>query len=164
MIQIIQYSFIVLALTGIGVLVKTRNLIHAVYALALVLISLAGIYVLLNAELLAIVQILLYAGGIVVLLIFGVMMTRRGKDESMVVKSKNSVLALILSSAVFAMLVYVFNTIPIAASAPNSNESQIQEIGISFLTEHIVAFELIAFVLLVALVGASYLAKMSSHE
>lgn len=164
MIQIIQYFFIVLALIGVVVIVKTRNLIHAVYALALILISLAGIYVLLNAELLAIVQILLYAGGVVILLIFGVMMAKRGNDTTDLARSKNSILALILSSAVFAALVYVFSSISIPESGTSSSESQIQEIGISFLTEHIVAFELIAFVLLVALVGASYLAKMSSNE
>lgn len=164
MIQIIQYFFLVLALIGIGVIVKTSNVVHAAYALALVLVSLAGIYVLLNAELLAIVQILLYAGGVVILLMFGVMMTNRGKTTKLISQSKNSFLALILSSAVFTGLVYLFSNMPEVASGLNQSKSQIQEIGISFLTEHIVAFELIAFVLLVALVGAAYLAKISSNE
>ncbi|MEP5612550.1 MAG: NADH-quinone oxidoreductase subunit J [Cyclobacteriaceae bacterium] len=164
MIQVIQFFFLILALIGIAMIVKTSNVVHAAYSLALVLVSLAGIYVLLNAELLAIVQILLYAGGVVILLMFGVMMTNKGKTTKLISRSKNSFLALILSSTIFAGLVYLFTDISEVASDLDPSKSQIQEIGISFLTEHIVAFELIAFVLLVALVGASYLAKMSSNE
>ncbi len=163
MIQFIQIVFFLLTLIGVGVIVSTKNVIHSVYALALVLVSLAGIYVLLNAELLAIVQILLYAGGVVILLVFGVMMTRRGSGETLISESKNSILALIISLAIFLLLVYLFSNAEVEAVNISSID-QVKEIGVSFLTDHIVAFELIAFVLLVALVGAAYLAKMSSNE
>jgi len=157
----IQICFFVLTLIGVGMIVLSKNVIHAAYALALVLASLAGIYVLLNAELLAVVQILLYAGGVVILLIFGVMMSNRLKGEKLITGSKNSFLAFLLSVFIFYGLVYLLSEVsPKSGSTDEGN--QIQAIGISFLTDHIVAFELIAFVLLVALVGASYLAKMSS--
>ncbi len=164
MSEFVQFFFFLLTLIGVGVIVSTKNVVHAAYALALVLVSLAGIYVLLNAELLAIVQILLYAGGVVILLVFGVMMTRRGSEDVLVSESKNSILALALSLAIFSLLVYVFSEATFESFESTITSDQVREIGVSFLTNHIVAFELIAFVLLVALVGASYLAKMSSND
>lgn len=160
----LQFFFFLLTLAGVGVIVSTKNVIHAVYALALILVSLAGIYVLLNAELLAIVQILLYAGGVVILLVFGVMMTKRSNGNKPTSESRNSILALVLSLVVFSLFVYLFSNASFEAVSAGVTVDQIKEIGVSFLTDHIVAFELIAFVLLVALVGASYLAKMSSNE
>lgn len=164
MIAIIQIVLFLLALIGVGIIVLSKNVIHAAYALALVLVSLAGIYVLLNAELLAVVQILLYAGGVIILLVFGVMMTNRLKGSKLLSENKNVLAAALLSSGVFSSLSYLLSKVPSSAQGSIEVENQIESIGISFLTEHIVAFELIAFVLLVALVGASYLAKMSSDE
>lgn len=153
-----------MALLGVGVIVVSKNVVHAAYALALVLVSMAGIYVLLNAELLAVVQILLYAGGVVILLVFGVMMTNRLKSGKLLTESKNSILAAILGLSVFSAMIYLLSNIPIENDAIEMSVNQIEKIGMFFLTQHIVAFELIAFVLLVALVGASYLAKMSSDD
>ena len=139
-------------------------MVHAAYALGLALLGIAGVYVLLNAELLAVVQILLYAGGVVILLVFGVMMTNRLRGEKVLSGTRNHFLNGLIAISLFGFLVYLiaqydFSTIP-ASEVGN----QVESIGISFLTEHIVAFELIAFILLVALVGASYFAKMSSDE
>jgi NADH-quinone oxidoreductase subunit J len=152
-----------MTLIGVGIIIKTNNVIHAAYALGLVLISLAGIYVLLNAELLAVVQILLYAGGVVILLIFGVMMTNRKSDEGLNVKSQHVFLASLLSISILFVFTYLFSGISVEKQ-DEASVNQIHEIGLAFLTDHIVAFELIAFILLVALVGASYLAKVSSDE
>ncbi len=145
-------------------IVSTKNVIHAAYALALVLIGIAGIYVLLNAELLAVVQILLYAGGVVILLVFGVMMTSRLRGERLLSESKNVVLGAALTILIFAGLSYLIANHSFSAVLPSQKQDQVKQIGISFLTQHIVAFELIAFVLLVALVGAAYLAKVSRNE
>lgn len=160
---IVQVVFFGLVLIGIGVIVRTKNVIHAAYSLALVLVGLAGIYVLLNTELLAVVQLLLYAGGVAVLLVFGVMMTNRDHGE-LITKSRNSVLAAILALAIFSGLTYLITDSRIDEKPNVGSGNQVEQIGISFLTEHIVAFELIAFILLVALAGASYLAKMSADE
>lgn len=164
MIMIIQIVLAALVIFGVAIIVVSRNVIHAAYALALVLISLAGVYVLLNAELLAVVQILLYAGGVIILLVFGVMMTNRINGNALLSESKNVIVASLLSITVFSSLSYVISEISFGTDKPVFVENQMESIGISFLTEHIVAFELIAFVLLLALVGASYLAKMSSDE
>lgn len=150
-------------LTGVSIILFTRNIIHAAYSLCLALIGIAGVYVLLMSELLAVVQVMLYAGGVVILLAFGVMMTNRLRGEKVLSGSRNQIVGAILATGLFGGLSYLissatFNTRPV------NEQDQIESIGISFLTDHIVAFELIAFILLVALVGAAYLAKNAANE
>ena len=164
MIMIIQIGLFAMILGGVAIIIFSKNIVHAAYALALVLMGLAGIYVLLNAELLAIVQILLYAVGVVILLVFGVMITNRLKGGKLLSESRNTIIAFLLSTSIFTGLVYLLSQISIERDSGIKGENQIQAIGMAFLTNHIVAFELIAFVLLVVLVGASYLAKMSSDD
>ena len=153
-----------MVLVGMTTIVVTKNVVHAAYALGLLLLGIAGVYVLLNAELLAVVQILLYAGGVVILLVFGVMMTTRLKGDKVLSASKSEVLAAVISLSLFAFFITVINSHDFELSGSHETSNQLELIGIAFLTEHLVAFELIAFILLVALVGASYLAKMSSDE
>lgn len=153
-----------LILLGVGIIISTKNVIHAAYALALVLIGIAGIYVLLNAELLAVVQILLYAGGVVILLVFGVMMTSSLRGERLLSESKNVFLGAVLSILIFVGISYLIANHSFSNALPTLEQDQVKQIGVSFLTQHIVAFELIAFVLLVALIGAAYLAKVSRNE
>lgn len=162
--MIVAIVLFLLIFLGVGMIVSTKNVIHAAYALALVLIGIAGIYVLLNAELLAVVQILLYAGGVVILLVFGVMITSRLRGERLLSESKNVVLGAALTILIFAGLSYLIANHSFSGVLPSQKQDQVKQIGISFLTQHIVAFELIAFVLLVALVGAAYLAKVSRNE
>jgi len=144
-------------------MIFTKNLAHAAYALCLTLIGIAGIYVLLAAELLAVVQIMLYAGGVVILLAFGIMMTNRLKGDKVLSDSRNQILGAIISIAVFAGLCYLISSWSISLPEP-SDQNQVKAIGLAFLTDHIVAFELIAFILLVAFVGAAYLSKNAANE
>ena len=151
-------------LLGVGIILVTRNIVHAAYALALSLVGMAGVFVLLNAQFLAVVQLLLYAGGVVILLAFGIMMTNRLRGEKVVSEVKNRFLGGVISIGVFGLLSYVIQDYEFVTSYPVSSNNQVKLIGISFLKDHIVAFELIAFILLVVLVGASYLAKSAADE
>lgn len=153
-----------MVLLGVGVIVVSKNIIHAAYALALCLLGIAGMYVFLDAAFMAVVQILLYAGGVVILLVFGVMMTNRLRGEKVVSGTRNQVLGAVVSFGVFGVLVYLISLGNFQYQSSASQVDQVKQIGLLFLTEHLVAFELIAFVLLVALVGAAYLAKQSSNE
>lgn len=163
MIILIQIVLLVFTLFGLGIIVYTKNIVHAAYALCMTLIGVAGIYVILMSELLAVVQIMLYAGGVVILLAFGVMMTNRLRGERVTSKSTNIVLGAIISLGLFSLLAYLISSASFTISQVEAKD-QIREIGVSFLTDHVVAFELVAFILLVALVGASYMAKMADNE
>lgn len=160
---LIQISLLTFTVIGIAMIIYTKNVIHAAYALCLTLISIAGIYVLLLSELLAVVQIMLYAGGVIILLVFGVMMTNRLRGEKVVSESKNVFLGALISIGLLSIFSYLISNTSFDASSVEAT-NQIDQIGVSFLTEHVVAFELIAFILLVALVGAAYLAKMASDD
>lgn len=161
---IIQIFLLIITLAGVGIILFTRNIVHAAYALCLTLLGIAGVYVLLMSELLAVVQIMLYAGGVVILLAFGVMMTNRLRGEKVLSDSSNHWAGRIIALAIFSGLSYLISTTSFQSYPKVAGENQITRIGIGFLTDHIVAFELIAFVLLVALVGAAYLAKNAANE
>ncbi|MEO9869261.1 NADH-quinone oxidoreductase subunit J family protein [Ekhidna sp.] len=163
MIITIQIFLVLVVLLGVGVILATKNIIHAAYALCLSLVGIAGIYVILMSELLAVVQIMLYAGGVVILLAFGVMMTNRLRGEKVLSGSRNQLLGAMISLILFGSLVFFISNTSFTVSE-NLKQDQVKKIGVSFLTEHIVAFELIAFVLLVALIGAAYLAKAATDE
>ena len=157
---------LILLIVALGclVIVVTRNIVHAAYALALTLTGVAGMYVLLNAELLAVTQILIYAGGVVILLAFGIMLTNRVSSQKVITESKNKGIGGLIAITTFVGTSMLFYHAEFDVRAASSSGDPIEQIGISFLTDHIVAFELIALILLVALVGAAYLAKMSADE
>ncbi|MDF2670937.1 MAG: NuoJ, partial [Paenibacillus sp.] len=75
------FIFALFAIGGAIFMVSFTKVVHMVVALAVTFISLAGLYVLLNAEFLAFVQILIYAGAISILMIFGIMMTQHKKED-----------------------------------------------------------------------------------
>ncbi|MDE0470926.1 MAG: NADH-quinone oxidoreductase subunit J [Ekhidna sp.] len=164
MIGIIHVLIIVSILLGVSIIVWSNNIIHAAYALALTLTGTAGMYVLMDAELLAVVQILVYAGGVVVLLSLGVMLTNRLRGESVVTGSRNKWIGAIISTMIFLGFSALIQSTDLRAGKVQVASDPIEQIGVALLTEHLLAFELIAFILLVALVGAAYLAKMSSDE
>ena len=141
----------------------TRNIIRAAFALVISLLGIAAIYVLLNAELMAVVQILIYAGGIIVLLIFGIMLTKRVSDEGVISEHRNVILGSALAAILLGLITWgIFQSGLVWEGEPNTVD-QVRAIGISFMTDYLLSFEVIAFLLLVALVGASYLAKRSGN-
>jgi len=164
MIFVIHIFIATIIILGVAIIALSRNVIHAAYALALTLVGVAGLYVLMSAELLAVVQLLIYAGGVVILMSFGIMLTQRLSNEQVLSESRNKILGFIVSLAIFIGLSYLISKADFRFDEVPTGDSTIERIGVSFLTDHLVAFELIAFILLVALVGAAYIAKMSADE
>lgn len=158
MIALVSLLFAVFVVTGTIIILFTKNVVHAVYALALTVVGIAAIYVLLNAELIAVVQILIYGGGVVILMAFGIMMSARPQAAKIVSETKNRLLGGVIAAIAFVLLLVAFSAIE-PKDEHDASLNQVQAIGKSFLLDHLVAFELIAFVLLVTLVGAGYLAK-----
>ncbi|MEQ8580593.1 MAG: NADH-quinone oxidoreductase subunit J [Marinoscillum sp.] len=145
-------------------LLFTNNIIRAAFAFVISLLGLAAVYVLLHAELMAVVQIMIYAGGVIVLLIFGIMLTKRVSEAGVFTQHRGVVLGGAVSTVFFLLLVKWI--LAAGLKWPNvevSGQDQVRKIGILFLTDHLIAFEVIAFLLLVALVGAAFLAKKSGN-
>jgi len=140
----------------------TKNAVHAVFLLTLVFLGVAGVYFASNAEFVAVTQILVYIGGILILFMFGLMLTRRIDGGKLVTENTRIFPAIILGIALLATILYpLLDGFPVftkPALLPVPEYSTTQQIGIKFLTDHLIGLELAAILLLVALVGAAFLA------
>ena len=144
-------------------LIFTENLIYAAFLLALCLLSIAGFYVIYNASFLAVIQILIYAAGILILIAFGIMLTNRSPDGKVIVGYHLLFFGSLVTLGMALLIYALMGSSTIGPHEIIQTTGQVKEIGLRFLTQYILAFELIAFLLLVVLVGASYLGKKSQH-
>ena len=163
MANIWMYFFgLLIFISGLS-LIFTKNLIYAAFLLALCLLSISGLYIVYNANFLAVIQILIYAGGVLILLAFGIMLTNRSPEGKVSVRNHLLFYGALVTLSM-SLIVYELMDFPsILVHDFYQTTGQIREIGVRFLTQYILAFELIAYLLLVVLVGASYLGKKSQH-
>jgi NADH-quinone oxidoreductase subunit J len=138
--------------------VLARNLFHAVLWLALALVGTAGLFVLLHAEFLAAVQVLLYAGGVVTIVVFAIMLTERLVGGSLRQTNRGVLGGVIAAAAVFAGLAGTILRAPRIPSGP-APDLTTAALGRSVLTDWVLAFELLGVLLVAALLGALYLAR-----
>lgn len=157
------------AASALGVVVF-RSLVRAAVALLFALLSIAVIYFLLGAEFLGAVQLMVYVGGTLVLVVFGIMMTNTGPTLGQRVKGIEWLLGIGLVLGLFTALVVA----SLGLAKPNSDTEPlpgIQRIGLSFLgasepgqTAFLLPFEIVSVHLLVVLVAAAYLARAKKAE
>lgn len=158
MIDILFYIICGLACLSAGFILFTKNILYAAFALVVTLLCIAAIYIFSNAEFIAVSQIMIYVGGIIVLVIFGIMLTAKIRDEKAIVGSHNRFLALVSSLAIFIMLISVIGTINFTQYEVISG-SNINKIGDGIMTDYLLPFELTAVLLLIALIGATAIAS-----
>ena len=148
----------VIIICGLLLLI-VKNIMHGAYMLLLILLAIAGVFISLGAEFLAVSQLIVYVGGILVLLIFGIMLTTRISDGAVRTTNHQLLLGMVLGIGVF-MLIAIWVTPLFEMDSPNEFEMfSIQEIGMSLLSEYLILFEAIGLLLLVVLVGAAFIAK-----
>lgn len=164
MSKVIFFVFATMVALPVIYLVFTRNIIRAAFAAACSLLGIAALYVLLSAEFIAVVQILIYVGGITVLLIFGIMLTKRIDSGGVFTAHRGVFVGIAAFLGFLLVLSKLIFTSGMELSPDNAETGdQVRQIGVLYLTDHLLAFELVAFVLLVALVGAAFLAKKSNN-
>jgi NADH-quinone oxidoreductase subunit J len=156
-----DYVFWVFAILTVGsaaVVVLARSLIYNAFALLFTFFGVAGLYVLLGADFLAAAQLLIYVGGIMVLLLFGVMLTHRLTDLDLRSETTQMVPGLIVGVGLFTIVAAVaFKTQWPEAVRPLGPTTS--DIGRMFLGEYLLAFEAASVLLLVALVGAAMIVR-----
>jgi NADH:ubiquinone oxidoreductase subunit 6 (subunit J) len=157
LIMLYIFEFIA-AVSAIGILLS-KNLFKATLLLLMCLISIAGIYVLCFAEFVAVTQILIYAGGIVVVLLFAIMLTQKKSDKAMSVEHTNIFSGIAIAGALFFLLAKSVLTETKNLGAGSSLSADAPEIGKNLITNFALPFELIGIVLLVALIGAAIMAS-----
>ena len=148
-----------------GVMVVTvKNIIHAALWLIASFFSVASLYLLMEAEFLAIVQVLVYVGAISILILFAIMLTRHVTGEGVRQLYRRWWIALIVAAALFGVLIvptvlnYQWSTVAPAANGQPTPISSSVEIGTAFMREYLLPFEVASVLLLVALVGAIVIA------
>jgi NADH-quinone oxidoreductase subunit J len=155
------FVFWVFAIVTVGsaaVVVLARTLIYSAFSLLFTFFGVAGLYVLLGADFLAATQLLIYVGGILVLLLFGVMLTHKIYDLDLKTGTTQLVPGLIVALGLFVIL----STTAVRTSwmstlrppAPTTSE-----IGRLFLGQYLLPFEAASVLLLVALVGAAMIVR-----
>jgi NADH-quinone oxidoreductase subunit J len=156
--------FFVLALTAICgaiFMISLIRVVHMVIALALTFISLGGIYITLDAEFVGWVQVLIYAGAVTILMIFGIMMTRhRGEDEAEPRRPWHNALLFVGALALFGILFYVIQNASFTPqNAPVDPKDNTLQIGRLLFNQYVIPFEIMSVLLTVAFIGAIVVAK-----
>lgn len=154
----IFYLLAGLVLVSAGGVAFSRNILHSAFALLGTLGGVAGLYLYLGADFVGVVQILIYVGGILVLLLFAVLLTNRIGD----VKITNASVGLLAGAGAAAVVLVPLAKLAITGpwkltEAPATPSTQ--RLGDAFLTEYLLVFELASVILLMALVGAMVLAR-----
>lgn len=158
--DIIFYFFALVTLVSAGIVVFSRNIIYSAFSLMFTFFGVAGIYVLLNADFLAIVQLLIYVGGILVLLIFGVMLTNKVINVDIKTGTMQTLPASLLVAMTAGSLCGVFYATDwkVVQSVPQMDTTT-NKLGEMFMTTYLLPFEVASVVLLVALIGAALIAR-----
>jgi len=139
--------------------VLSKNLFHAVLWLALALTGTAGVFLLLEAEFIAWVQLLLYAGGIVTIVVFAIVVTERLVGERISQTSRRIAGGAIVAGALLASILSAILEQPLAAARPALPAELTRGLGEAVLTRFVMPFELLALLMLAALMSAIYFAR-----
>ncbi len=156
---VVFYVFAAVTVGSAAVVVLARSLIYSAFALLFTFFGVAGLYLLLGADFLAATQLLIYVGGILVLLLFGVMLTHKLYDLDLRSEMTQFLPGLIVAAGLFVVLVVTaFRTEwslgPGRPPAPTTSE-----IGRLFLGRYLLPFEAASILLLVALMGAAMIVR-----
>lgn len=155
-------AFSILSLFAIGGAVFFLNAVrvmHMAISLAFTFFSLAGIYLLLQAEFLAVVQVLIYAGGISILMIFGIMLTKPEEGSPSRSFQYHQWVSLAAVICFFAIIMVILYQSPIFTPEQKVSSPKVQNIGSILFKQYAIPFESASILLLVALVGAIVLAR-----
>ena len=157
--DIIFYLFAAITLVSAFFVVTFRNIVYSAFFLLFTFFGVAGIYVILGADFVAMVQLIVYVGGILILILFGVMLTN--KIANVQIKSGTSqilpgaigvgLFAGILTATLVNTPWRIIDTSPLLPTT--------QRLGVMLISEYGIVFELLGILLLIALIGAASLAR-----
>jgi NADH-quinone oxidoreductase subunit J len=157
---IIFYFFAVITLGSACIVVFSRNIVRAAFALLFAFFGVAGIYIFLLADFIAVTQLLIYVGGLMVLILFGVILTSHQINVDAKTGTIQTLPAILIAACIGGGLVWVFwitdwkvnSQLPVV-------ETTAPKIGELLLTKYLLPFEVASVILLVALIGAAMIAR-----
>lgn len=157
--SILFYTFEGLAALSAIALMFVRNVFHGALLLITCLLALAGIYVIAFAEFVAVTQILVYAGGILVVIIFGIMLTTKLAGKPLMIEHVYQFSGILAGTLFFGLLVFYIWKETFSYEVYASHVTEIKTIGVRLMTEFVLPFEVAGLLLLIALIGAAIIAS-----
>lgn len=167
-VQIVSFGLLALMMIGsaLGV-VLFSNIVYSAFLLGAVFTSMAGMYLLLNADFVAAAQLLIYVGSVNVLILFAIMLVNKREDFAQVA---NTTLRKLLTAAVGVGLFALLGTMilstpwPVKSGEIAGGASPVEAIGQHFFTDFLLPFELASVLLLIAMIGAIILARRDFYK
>ena len=161
----IFYLFALMTCAGAAGCAFSRNIIYSAWSLLFALLGAAGLYVFLGADFPAVAQVLIYVGGVLVLILFAIMLTKQiGEDPKLTNAHIGFPAGVALAVVTIATLSYTAVMAPWKEATQRSWEPTAGRLGILFLTDYLLPFEVVSVVLLAALVGAVVIARKEIKE
>lgn len=161
--MISQYLFYFLSFVAILsalMMVFSKNPVHSVLYLVVTFFSIAGHYFLLNAQFLGVVHIIVYAGAIMVLFLYVIMMLNLNQEMEPVKSNIQKIVATVSACLLCLVLIASVRTTDLkTGSASEDNIGFVQNLGMTLFNEYLLPFELASILLLSAMVGAIFLSK-----
>jgi NADH-quinone oxidoreductase subunit J len=164
LIMVIFFALAALTLAAAVMVVTVKNIIHAALWLITSFFSVAALYLLMEAEFIAIVQVLIYVGAISILVLFAIMLTRHVTGEGVRQLYQRWWVALIVAAALFGLLIvptvvnFEWKTAAPPAGGQPAQLASTVAIGTAFMRQYLLPFEIASVLLLVALIGAIVIA------
>jgi len=161
-VQIVSLGILAVMMIGAALgVVLLSNIVYSAFLLGGVFISIAGMYLLLNADFVAAAQVLIYVGAVNVLILFAIMLVNKREDFAALPKAWiRQALTAVVCLGLFALLSGMVLSTPWSlSSGPAAGDNSIVVIGLHFFSDFLLPFELASILLLIAMVGAIILAR-----
>lgn len=159
--NLVFWAVTALVISSAGVAALSRQIVHAAFGLFFTLLGIAGYYVLLGSGFLAVTQIVIYVGGILVLLMFGILLTNRPLQQEQTESKAAYVATIGLGMLLLALLTFFIVSTPwtIVPTGGTTPPSDVRPLGRLLVGQYLLPFELAGTTLLLCLVGAAYLMR-----
>ena len=154
-ILILYYVLGGLALLSAISILFIKDVFYGALLLLVCLLSLSGLYILMHAEFIAVTQILIYVGGVLTLIIFGIMLTSKINGQALVVKNNKWLAGLLAGIPILFVLTKLFRQHSFVAEGKYAvGKESMQQLGVYIMSDYLLAFEVAGLLLLMALIGA----------
>lgn len=154
------YAFALITVVSACIVVFSKNIMRAVFSLLFTFFGVAGLFLYLHADFLAVTQVLIYVGGVLVLLLFGIMLTQRMVEGDVRTGRVQFLPAMIAIALLMGFLMVVIFKTPWQIQPPANFQNTTAGIGVLLMTEWLLPFEVASILLLAALVGAVSIARV----
>jgi NAD(P)H-quinone oxidoreductase subunit 6 len=161
---VVFYLVAIITIGSAFMVAFSRNIIYSAFSLLGTFAGVAGLYVFLGADFVAAVQLLIYVGGILVLILFAVMLTHRITDVEITNRAAGRIPALVITGVLIYLLIDTVRETPWAKAKEIIYQPTTAKIGDLFLEDYLLPFELASLVLLAAMIGAVVLSRKEIKE